>query len=242
LSPKGYDDQKSILVKKSFFPVQDIGELAARLGAPPSLNRSGEWFFYDSFEEGLGKWDVNISPGRTVTLEVGFARSGGYCAKIVGDSTVASVDGALQRWFQFFDLSLWACEFSIYLEDLDAIVSSALYGEWENYSYEGNIRIDFNTGKVYFYDFETSAWKEVWTIPFTLVTNQWYTIKYAIDPENETYKYIYFGGKRFDYTAAKLDKNAWSAGAAMVGFDLYRQFAGSTTIYLDDVIITQEEV
>lgn len=62
-------DYQKYLPNSNRFSLQDMGELAARLGSVTHFDRRGEIVFYDTFDNGLGGWIVASSgAGASVSL------------------------------------------------------------------------------------------------------------------------------------------------------------------------------
>lgn len=64
-------DYSKYLTGNVRFSLQDLGELAARLGSPHSFDRRGELVWFDNFQSGLNNWATGGSgTGNAVNLSV----------------------------------------------------------------------------------------------------------------------------------------------------------------------------
>lgn len=69
--------------------LQDIAELAVRLGSPVSYNRAGSVSWIDDFRCGLSKWSTNASgAGTSVKLRASDSNTGPFCADLTTGAVV----------------------------------------------------------------------------------------------------------------------------------------------------------
>jgi len=85
--PRGHEDygagQANVLISQ----VKDQGELAARLGSPVTLERSGNVVRQDNFSTGLGNWSQGTGgTGASVTINSVTSWSAGQCCQLKGGS------------------------------------------------------------------------------------------------------------------------------------------------------------
>lgn len=70
------------------FSLQDMGELAARMGSPVVYDRRGEVLFSDTFEYGLTRYSTNGSGGLgAFNIDASSALFGGYSGQLVTGAT-----------------------------------------------------------------------------------------------------------------------------------------------------------
>jgi len=74
--------------KETIVIMEDLGELAVRLGSPVNFDRKGDVVFLDDFEDGISKWDIDLFAGRgSFTWESTYSRFGGFSGLITtGDN------------------------------------------------------------------------------------------------------------------------------------------------------------
>lgn len=73
--------------QETIFGVQDMGELAARLGSVVTFDRRGNIIWLDDFESGIEKWQhTSVAGGESLEWVATYARNGGFCAKLNTDN------------------------------------------------------------------------------------------------------------------------------------------------------------
>jgi len=81
-------DYQKYLPNSNRFSLQDMGELAARLGSVNVFDRRGETVFYETFDHGLSGWITNISGvGSSVSISASHIHRHPYTAKLVCGTT-----------------------------------------------------------------------------------------------------------------------------------------------------------
>lgn len=81
--PRGTVDDSNVLKQALISAVTDVGELAVRLGAISSIDRSGDVFSQTQFGDGWGLWQSDSSgTGAYVRLSSLCSRSQGVCARL----------------------------------------------------------------------------------------------------------------------------------------------------------------
>ena len=87
------------LAQQTIYGVQDMSELAARLGSIDTHDRRGDVVMLEDFEGTLGRWNVNTLPlGGTGTISPLRGRSGSFSARLdmmPGAGSWTELEGAL---------------------------------------------------------------------------------------------------------------------------------------------------
>ncbi|GAH57763.1 unnamed protein product, partial [marine sediment metagenome] len=75
-------------VKSTVYTLDELSELAVRLGSEVFFDRRGDVLLIDNFENGrtMSFWEKD-GAGSEVVITADHARSGGYSTKLVGGST-----------------------------------------------------------------------------------------------------------------------------------------------------------
>lgn len=70
-------------------PLNDLGELASRMGSPVSYDRRGEVMFFTQFDEGLAHlYMIGEGLGNTISLSADYPDRGSFCALLTAGSTL----------------------------------------------------------------------------------------------------------------------------------------------------------
>lgn len=95
---RGAPDYSNVKAANPLHRVDDLAELAARLGSPVTHDRGGSVLFLDSFTYGLGGWDATgYGTGASVALVPTPFRSGPFAVKMVAGSDGASAAKIVRR-------------------------------------------------------------------------------------------------------------------------------------------------
>jgi len=78
----GAPDDSDVLQEVDLYRVDDMAELAARLGSIFTYRRSGQVMLLEDFTTGLAKWEADVlGAGAEIVLQGDYARSGGVSAR-----------------------------------------------------------------------------------------------------------------------------------------------------------------
>jgi hypothetical protein len=103
-------DYSKFLGSSIRFSLQDLGELAARLGSVMSYDRRGEILWFDNFAYGITGWTaVNSGTGSGVKLDAGNGLHSGYAAKLTAGSNGSRLAGIV-KIFSIFETGRSAVE------------------------------------------------------------------------------------------------------------------------------------
>lgn len=224
------------------YQLTDLAELAVRLGAPVIFDRRGDVIFWDSFENGLGSWNiVLVGAGGAVDLSLATRRTGWFSVRLHTDA-VADDQVRLQRSVPIISLSRLGLEASFFLDaDTQLFVCSF-------YVYDG---VDVLTGQVrYNLPLERLSYLNaagaLVTLEDGLVVNigtvAWNTVKLVVDGSAEEYVRVLFNNRSYDLAGVACQKAA-DASAPHLGFEVIAKtnVAASIDCYVDDLIATENE-
>jgi len=80
---RGAPDDSNVKVGKDLYRLDDLAELAVRLGSIVTYNRYGSVLMLDGFEEGLNAWDKNTTGvGSWVRLSSSVSYQGQVCCEV----------------------------------------------------------------------------------------------------------------------------------------------------------------
>lgn len=240
--PHGTPDWGQLSATTQRYPVTDLGELAARLGALPSIDRRGDVVFTDSFESGLVGWlYVALGTGAQVGLSMGTAHTGLFSARLEpGDA--AGGYAAIFRRMPLPATALAGVEFWLYVgEAFDTLVLAV-------YRYTGSeqttwaLRYDDQNNTIDYWG-AAGAWVTVAT-DVDLFGNggQWNALKLVFDQVEQ--KYVRAIVNDSEYSLAGVAGQQVASGTAEhmeLSIYCYAQGGGSPRAHIDDVILTENE-
>ncbi len=238
----GSRDWSSYGLKSTVHNLQDLAELAARLGSINTFDRRGDVIWMDDFEDNINKWQQSASAhGGSIALSSDTARNGGKSAKLVtgnvnGDVSQISIIrpavpgsgiGAEVSWNFHYDVE----PFELHL-----------FWYTGTRAYIGQFRVWDLTGNVDVYD-KTLGWVTILTqglLPANL--GAFLTCKMVIDPTTGKYKRLIFGGTEIDLSAYTLYTSSSTNTPQIICVILANTTADiAGTCYVDDFILTQNE-
>lgn len=98
----GAPDDSDVLKEQDLYRVDDMAELAARLGSIVTYRRSGQVVYLDDFANGLNHWLVHtFLAGDAVTLQNLRTRSRGACPRFnvaAGGAAIAEIASRFPVW------------------------------------------------------------------------------------------------------------------------------------------------
>jgi hypothetical protein len=241
--PHGTPDWGLTSATAVVYPVTDVGELAARLGSPVTHDRRGDVIWWDDFEWGLAKWITGAGgTGASVALSTATARNGRASVLLTAGSTAGNF-ARLERYNPYPVLSMFGEEVSVALgspiEDFQVLLYLSDGQEMTQFAIrynDANSRLEYTDS--------TGAW-----LPFATSKSLFrdltlfHTLKMVID------------GRTRQYVRAVVDDATYSLGGlgAYVSPNLsapnlrlqlllHGRVGFNDRVYVDDVILTQNEV
>ncbi len=220
----------------------NLRELAARLGSGDSFIRSGEVIMLDQFTDPIGsRWSI-LGTG-SVSVSVDTSRSGGSSAKLI---TAAGAGSATEiaRNISYPALSKSALEFSFALGgassgfDLFGTLLSQIGVEqqYAQFAYRGDsglLQIQSPLG----------TWATIGNISRLFPSiSLFHTAKLVIDHVSKGYSRLVIGSYAIDLAGYPtiLTTTAFELGI-QVQIQISSTTAGAKTLYVDDVIVTNNE-
>jgi len=114
--PRGAPDYSNVRAYGPMQRLDDMAELAARLGSPDRFERGGRIVYLESFEYGLSSWNpTTYGTGAEAILVSTIKNTGRFSARLTGGSDGA---GAVKifRKFAYPVLNKYSVEFAVYFE------------------------------------------------------------------------------------------------------------------------------
>ena len=226
----------------TIYQLSDLGELAARLGSIVTFDRRGDVAWMDDFEDNIDKWVISaVGVGASAALSVDKARSGAKSAKLTTGDTV----GAMTTLYRMFGLPVIKTR-------LGFEYSFVCHDDVAFYTHLGIYRLGtlYITSLLYDHSIpalqiqKTNGAYEDLTAGLDLSAGDaWHTIKLVSDFSSDG-----------EYVRVLLDNNAPSvlgraarqtatalADHVRVLFSGRTLTAANNSMYVDDVIVTQNE-
>jgi len=240
--PHGGPDYGLYAEKKTVYSLQDMAELAARLGSIVRFDRRGDVVMLEDFEGAAGRWEDwqygNLHNG---VISAENARSGSFSYKLPLPAGATSW-GYINATIPLPVLGNMGIEFSF------AGIANIKYLDLELYSWDG-AKYYYPFVEVHLVNKTLSICDEHYALP-TIDDDLdlfdwdgcWHTLKVVYDSANGRYKRLLIDGKTYDLSGYGLYSEA---DTEKPGLELLITAHNNTVlaqeIYFDDVIITQNE-
>lgn len=222
--------------------IQDVGELAARLGSPDTHHRGGNVIFIDGFENGLSPYEVvYFGAGSGVVVSADTSRNGGFSCKLDTGAVELAYAEVLRRQ-PYPSVSKHALELSFTLDDnaSDVHLFIAVY-DGTNCTTFG-VRYLPGTDKWQYID-DGGDWQDLATsVVLVADSDLFHWAKLIIDLEAGEYVRLLYNSQEESMAGIAgyqfaSDNSPWMDA----GILLHGGVAAAATIYTDDLIITQNE-
>ncbi len=240
--PHGQRDWGNIGASEIVHSMDDMAELAARLGSPCTFNREGNVLFLESFESGLEAWLTwALGTGSSVECSAAWARTGGYCALLTNGAVSPNatrirtsvhypVLGAIGTEFTLaFDNNVWYIY--VYLDHFDGTAQHRFNFRYDHsgktlaiYTDAGYVTIDASIS--------LAVWGEY----------RYHDTKLVVDLATDKYVRLIFNNTEYELSAYSAGTFASALGPYI---DFWLTVNGNETltshVYVDNVILTQNE-
>ena len=187
------------------FPLADLAELAAKLGAVRSFDGRGDVAWVDSFESGLIHWAAVGAPaGFTAIPSILYAEHGGLSAKLtpagLGANQVELEHSLPYRSSGLLGFESWWMS----MGDVDSIVlgldlyTSGSINTFEAKADIANSRLQFRTGAL--------AWSTIRSgVTITEKESMFHRMKFVLDPSHlVSYERAWVWGREIDNSTTSL--------------------------------------
>lgn len=228
--------------KVTTYAIPDPGEAAMRLGAISPFDRRGDIWFYDGFEDGLGKWEYN-GAGSTGEHSVNseHVKSGGWAFKVLTKG-VTGGGGYAVHYIGYYKLSKSGIECSFSFDHPDSLIRFGFTLGDNVHNYITGIRYDHANTKFEYLN-SLNAWVDLIT-DFRLSPNLniFSTIKLVADFSNEKYVRAIINEREIDMSDKGIYDTGFSGVKYMSGNIVCTNGdVADYKFYFDDYIITINE-
>jgi len=220
----------------------DDAELAARLGSINTFDRRGNVICMDDFEGAMLKWSTNwdgLNAG--VNLSTATARSGSQsCILTAGDGVNGKAE--ISRYMGGKILGKMGAEVSFTVNNLTTTIELDFRYFDGTYGYIARIIYDKAGKKFQYYNYLGNPVDFITGVNLRSYINSFHTMKLIIDTNSS--EYVRFLCDDFGEDLSGLSLNSYGDARTP---DLYFEMkhtcanANAKSIYVDDVIITQNE-
>ncbi len=221
--------------------LSDLGELAVRLGSPVIFDRRGQVIDYDDFEGTVLKWTVIQIGSGAAALDSTMPRSGAQGVKLTSGSGALN-HATLSKGFtplasQRLGLE---CVFANPSTDTYLVLQIGYFDGTT--SYLAGIRFDFNAQKIAYRTGGLAYTDIIDTDAFNTTSFFYFPIKLVADFEAGLFVRLLFGGAQHDLSAYPIFSTD-SATNPKLDFRIAHERRAGTgdAVYIDDVILTQDE-
>ena len=240
--PHGLPDWGLEGPKSTTYGLDDLGEQAVRLGSIVSFDRRGDVVFLDGFEDGLNR-AIPVLDGLNarVGLDATYPKSGAFHVRLVGGSTLTRLASIVYAR-GLPNPGAFGLEVSICMPAQFGFLDMYLAIDDATTQWLCGIRYNRALGRWYYWN-DVGGWTQfaaAW-LPY-MTWPPWHTFKVVMDTTTGVYWRVLLNN--VPYTLG----NALVQTPGTLGFtvlfatiDLYSRAAQNDYVYVDDVIVTQNE-
>lgn len=238
----GAPDNYDVRPKITTYRLDDMAELAVRLGSPDLFDRLGDVVFMDNFSDGKDRW-VEYTSGASAAVALATNRysSGGFCCKLTTGSTLDK-KAQINHIMPYAVISKFGFEFA--------------------FASQGNVALVRNSMLIT--DGTKSIWGEVHYVPsgglirYHTIPNTWVTLasgvgiysldynfhrmKMVVDFDNEVYIRFILDETVYPMKDIPLYTKVEATDPRLEAIIFTYHSAGVNAVtYVDDIIVTQNE-
>jgi len=238
----GHEDWGAFAQVSTIYTVQDMGELAARMGSLALFDRRGNLCLSDDFESTTLKWGSD-------TLGANSARARSTTSAFMGDASMALTAGPdIDDYAKIYNSVGWikagklGLEFVYNLPDNNVMLELHLRIHTGSTQLNAKVRYDSYNYLLQYFD-QSSTWQTFATaVHVEPETYRYYAIKFVADMVNKVYTRCIFNGIEYDLSAYSIQETAGATAPLLEVFISHHRLLDTTeTVYIDNVLLTQNE-
>jgi hypothetical protein len=238
----GAPDDSDVVKQVDLYRVDDMAELAVRLGSIVTYRRTGQVMFLDTFEAGLACWeDSGGGLGSALTLQSSYARSCGVCPRL----DVGMVAGGYELLTGSYPI--WGDErVGIQFEVSIGNSIGCIYLSLDYYSPAHHIlyRIRYNqAAQTLDYWNAAGAYTIIATGPQLRASPGFFHhIKVILDYDTHSYVRLLVNGTSYDLSGISAQVLAgFATSYVMLNLGVYSTALGAGYVLIDNIVLTRGE-
>lgn len=240
--PIGKPDDFQVERQGEISPIQDLGELASRLGSPAAYHRSGDVIWIDSFEYGIGAW-ITVVNGANTAFVKDTARwnTKGASGKVTVGNTSGD-DIQLSKYLSPIYSGTMCLSTAI---DVDAPMETIRIGlviVKDDTAYDFIVRFNYTAETVEYQDSSGTFQTLVSNFQLSLVDKLFYRVEIYLDYDAKEYVKVRIGETDYDLSdEAAYAYNYSSLDTIIIDYFIENQIAADFDVYIDYVMVTVNE-
>lgn len=235
-------DYSKFLGSSIRFSLQDMGELAARLGSPSIYDRRGEVIWYDRCEHGLGSWFLQgAGTGYDTVLVADNQLFSGYAYKLTAGSSLTLL-ARMTKQLALFDTSNIGFECAWYHDNKVASFDMKIQFATGGVQYQSAIRHDVTNSKIQYQD-ASNSWVDLMNLSLPIISGSAYRFtKLVISMSDAEYRRVYIGTSHNDDLEIPIyNAGAFSTDFFQVVIEVTSVSGQNGNVHIGQVLITANE-
>jgi len=239
---RGAPDDSNVVKQGDVFRLDDMAELAVRLGSMVRYNRDGTVMFWDDFEKGMAKWTVlTTGAGAGGIIDGSYALSGNQCVRLT-PGTSSTKTASINKGVAILPRGGWGLGF-------------AFSGQTFFYQVRFTLAV-VDAGYVWYYTGYYNDHTGKLTVSVAGGTTQeigepgeqsydyklFYQVKMVTATENQEYVGVYFDDVFYPAAGIKPKTAVYPyAHSILITLEVTGDHGSDEAMYVDDVVLTQGE-
>jgi len=228
--------------KTTIISIEDLGELAVRLGSIVNFDRKGDVLWFDDFEDGIDKWVPTLTADRgSIEWSSIHSHNKGFSALLTSGATDGDVIG-ISRWLPILVFSKIGFEVSFTVDANIKFIDFIFYLEDGTSRHYARMRHIMSTHTWQYYDSGGTYRDLSPTVELYKRDEFFHTMKFVFDLATLYYSHLKVNDTTFDLSDKKYRKTTLGTGYHCYFYiRVENNAAVEATSYIDNVIITQNE-
>ncbi len=238
----GTPDWGSTQGTQTTHPVLDVGEAAVRLGSPDRFERLGNVLMIDGFEDGPARWSATVNgAGGVVAADATHARTGAWSLRLTAGSGAPDLVSAVHHE-PYPVLGRLGLEWSLLIPGTGSKLNVAFETADGAQVVSSQLVIDWVANVIGYTD-NGGVTRQLGTlVPPAADATLFHTFKLVLDASAKAYVRALVDNTSISLAGVPARISPLAGGAFLnVGFTFFGRAGALDTVYVDDVIISQNE-